>query len=177
MPRYVDSTLLALALSIFIAPPVHAGPEGPRLGKPLPAEELKNLDIHVFPDGSGLPEGSGDAFEGEKLYENLCATCHGPRGTGGSAGDLVGRSPLNGPHPDQSVGNFWPYATTVFDFIRRSMPLNAPRSLTDAQVYALTAYILALNGIIEKGMRLDKTSLPSIRMPNRDGFIPLWPNP
>jgi cytochrome c len=164
--------LLCLALAGFTS---QAGPEGPRLGKTLTPAEMESEAIHVFPDGTGLPEGSGDSVTGEKLYQSLCASCHGPAGTGGSAGELVGKSPLNGPHPDQSIGNYWPYATTIFDFIRRSMPLNAPRSLSADQTYAITAYLLEINGIITKGTTVNRSTLPSVRMPNRDGFISLWP--
>lgn len=175
MPKRPASFALAVILSVLVTTTLHAAAEGPRLGKPLTPEALAGLDIHVFPDGSGLPDGEGDAVDGAKLYEGLCASCHGPRGTGGSASELVGRSPLNGPHPDQSVGNYWPYATTLFDFIRRTMPLNAPRSLTDSQTYALTAYLLEINGIVAPGTRLNKGNMSAIRMPNRDGFISLWP--
>lgn len=170
--------LLMLALISLVLGPfeiVSAAPEGPHLGKALAAADLDGLDIHVFPDGTGLPEGRGNTDTGAQLYHSLCANCHGPHGTGGSAGELVGRSALNGPHPDQSVGNYWPYATTLFDFIRRSMPLNAPRSLSPDQIYAITAYILEINGLLAKGAVLDQKSLPAIQMPNRDGFIRLWP--
>lgn len=175
MPNRPTSFAIAVILSSFFATAPQAATEGPKLGKPLAPETLVGLDIHVFPDGSGLPDGEGDTVGGAKLYEGLCASCHGLRGTGGSASELVGRSPLNGPHPDQSVGNYWPYATTLFDFIRRSMPLNAPRSLTDSQTYALTAYLLEINGLVDPGTRLNKSNLSAIRMPNRDGFISLWP--
>lgn len=175
MPSAFHLTVAWMSLTLCLSGTVSAAPEGPHLGKPLTSTDLEGLDIHVFPDGTGLPEGSGNSETGARLYEGLCATCHGPQGMGGSAGELVGRSPLNGPHPDQSVGNYWPYATTLFDFIRRSMPLNAPRSLSADQVYALTAYILEINGLIAKGTVLDKKTLPAIQMPNRDGFIRLWP--
>ena len=175
MPRFFPA-LTALTVLSFCLPLITvAAPEGPRLGKALTSADLDSLDIHVFPDGTGLPEGSGNSETGARLYQSLCATCHGPQGTGGSAGELVGRSPLNGPHPDQSIGNYWPYATTLYDFIRRSMPLNAPRSLSADQVYALTAYLLEINGLFSRDAVLDKKSLPNIQMPNRDGFIRLWP--
>lgn len=175
MPKPFHIIAAWLALTLCLSGTVAAAPEGPRLGKPLAPTDLEGLDIHVFPDGTGLPEGNGSTETGARLYEGLCAACHGHAGMGGSAGELVGRSPLNGPHPDQSVGNYWPYATTLFDFIRRSMPLNAPRSLSADQVYALTAYILEINGVIAQGAILDKKTLPAIQMPNRDGFIRLWP--
>ncbi len=175
MPRFISLPAILIILSVSLPATGVAAPEGPHLGKALTAADLDGLDIHVFPDGTGLPEGRGNPEMGAQLYQGLCAACHGPNGTGGSAGELVGRSPLNGPHPDQSVGNYWPYATTLYDFIRRSMPLNAPRSLSTDQVYALTAYILEINGLLAKGAVLDKKTLPAIQMPNRDGFIRLWP--
>jgi mono/diheme cytochrome c family protein len=148
---------------------------GPDLGQALSPEAIAAVDTTVFPDGQGLPGGRGTAREGQQVYADHCASCHGPRGSGGSAGELAGRSPLSGAHPDQTVGNYWPYATTVFDFIRRAMPMNAPRSLSDDNVYAVTAYLLYLNGIIEENAEINAKSLPAIQMPNREGFISLWP--
>ena len=98
------------------------------------------------------------------------------KGSGGSAKELAGGAPLNGPHPDQTVGNYWPYATTLFDFVRRSMPLHAPRSLSDDQVYAVTAYVLHINGLIGEDVEMNARTLPDVRMPNRDGFIRIWPD-
>lgn len=161
---------------IALTATVVAAPEGPRLGKPLKAADIAAMDINVFPDGSGLPPGKGTALEGKAIYDAQCAACHGPKGSGGSAGELAGGSALNGPHPDQTVGNYWPYATTVFDFVRRSMPLNAPRSLSDDQVYAVTAYLLYLNGLIGETAELNAKTLPEVRMPNREGFVRIWPD-
>lgn len=149
--------------------------EGPRLGQALTPNEAAATSIHVFPDGKGLPPGSGNAKDGKKLYEEKCASCHGQNGIGGSAEELQGRSPLSGEHPDKTIGNYWPYATTVFDYIRRAMPINAPRSLDNDQVYALTAYLLFINGIISESAEINAQTLPSVRMPNRDGFIRMWP--
>jgi len=167
--------LSALILSMLILPLAHAAPEGPKLGQPLSAQELTGLDIHVFPDGNGLPPGRGTAREGKAIYNAQCAGCHGIKGSGGSAGELAGGSALNSAHPDQTIGNYWPFATTIFDFVRRSMPLNAPRSLSDDQVYAVTAYLLQINGLLDEDAVLDPKSLPAIRMPNREGFIRIWP--
>lgn len=154
-----------------------AAPEGPRLGRPATPAEIAAADINVFPDGGGLPSGQGTAQEGQPIYDAQCASCHGPRGTGGSAGELAGGSPLTGPHPDKTIGTYWPYATTVFDFVRRSMPLNAPRSLSDDQVYAVTAYLLHINGIIGEQAEMNARTLPEVRMPNREGFVRVWPEP
>lgn len=166
----------ALLVAAAVIQTTQAAPEGPKLGKPLTAQELAGLDINVFPDGSGLPSGKGTAVEGKAVYDAQCAACHGLKGTGGSAGELAGGSALNGPHPDQTVGNYWPYATTIFDFTRRSMPLNAPRRLSDDQVYAVTAYLLHINGIIDAGAEMNARTLPEIRMPNREGFTRIWPS-
>ena len=171
-PLPVTALLGWLALTATVA----AAPEGPKLGKPLNAAEIAAMDINVFPDGSGLPPGKGMALEGKAIYDAQCAACHGPKGSGGSAGELAGGSALNGPHPDQTVGNYWPYATTVFDFVRRSMPLNAPRSLSDDQVYAVTAYLLHINGLIGETAELNAKTLPEVRMPNREGFVRIWPD-
>lgn len=152
-----------------------AAPEGPKLGRPVSPEEIAAQDINVFPDGTGLPPGKGTAREGKALYDAKCASCHGPKGIGGSAGELAGGGSLTGPHPDRNIGTYWPYATTVFDFIRRSMPLDAPRSLNDDQVYAVTAYLLHINGIIDNRTEMNATSLPRVEMPNRHGFVQIWP--
>lgn len=173
--RRPAASLLAWCL-LTLPPAALAGPEGPRLGQALTADELTDMDSQVFPDGAGLPAGQGTAVEGKAIYEAQCAGCHGPRGTGGSAGELAGRSPLNGPHPDQTVGNYWPYATTIFDFVRRSMPLNAPRRLSNDQLYAISAYLLHINGIIDEKSEMNARTLPAIRMPNREGFTRIWPD-
>ncbi len=171
-PLAVPALLGWIALTATVA----AAPEGPKLGKPLNAADIAAMDINVFPDGSGLPPGKGTALEGKVIYDAQCAACHGAKGSGGSAGELAGGSALNGPHPDQTVGNYWPYATTVFDFVRRSMPLNAPRSLSDDQVYAVTAYLLHLNGLIGETAEMSAKTLPEVRMPNREGFVRIWPD-
>ena len=171
-PLAVTAVVGWIALTAAVA----AAPEGPKLGKPLSQADIAAMDINVFPDGSGLPSGKGTALEGKAIYDAQCAACHGPKGSGASAGELAGGSALDGPHPDQTVGNYWPYATTIFDFVRRSMPLNAPRSLSDETVYAVTAYLLYINGLIGETTEMNAKSLPEIRMPNREGFVRIWPN-
>ena len=147
-----------------------AAAELPRLGKPAAARALASRDTLVFPDGRGLPPGSGTVAEGRALFSRQCVACHGDAGRGGPGGELAGGNPdLTAPQPDKTIGSYWPHATTLFDFIRRSMPLNAPWSLRDDEVYALVAYLLDLNGI-GVGERLDATALAAVRMPNRDGF-------
>lgn len=148
---------------------------GPGLGKPASKAQVAAWDISIGPDGVGLPPGSGSLKAGAVIFEGQCAVCHGARGEGGKdlADALVGGSgSLATQHPVKTVGSFWPYATTLFDYIRRAMPIVAPMSLSNNDVYAVTAYILSLNGIIkEKNYVMDARKLKSIKMPNRDGFI------
>jgi len=142
------------------------------LGRPATADELSAVDISIMPDGTGLPPGRGNAKEGHVVYAQKCLACHGENGQGKPADRLAGGTgSLAGAAPVRTVGSYWPYATTLFDYIRRAMPLNAPMSLSDDDVYAVTAYLLALNGIIGNEQSLDATTLAAVRMPNRDGFI------
>lgn len=141
--------------------------------------EVAAFDTDVGLDGAGLPPGSGDAGSGARLYRVHCAACHGERGEGIAPNPpLVGREPLEGfpfgrdPDLVRTVGNYWPYATTLFDYIRRTMPLSAPGSLRDDEVYSLTAYLLAANEVIPAGARLDSAALVAVRMPARDRFVP-----
>ena len=125
----------------------------------------------MYPDGRGLPPGRGSAAQGRSIYRGRCAKCHGPDGEGGSGGNLVGRGSLKDSDPDQTVGNYWPYATTLFDFIARAMPMDAPATLSNDEIYAVSAYLLFLNQIVGLDDPLDAETLPRIRMPNRDGFV------
>ncbi|MGX2038901.1 c-type cytochrome [Methylocaldum sp. MU1018] len=169
-PRRWAPALLLFGVSAALA----AAPEGHRLGRPATPEDIAGQDITVFPDGSGLPPGRGSALEGKAIYDSACASCHGPKGLGGSAGELAGGGSLTGPHPDKNIGTYWPYATTLFDFIRRSMPLDAPRRLNENQVYAATAYLLHINGIIGERAEMNADTLPRVAMPNREGFVRIW---
>ncbi|MEA9601390.1 cytochrome c [Polynucleobacter sp. MG-28-Ekke-A2] len=148
-----------------------AGPVG--LGRPISENQIRAWDIDIDPSGSGLPPGSGTAIIGEKLYQQQCASCHGDQGQGGPANRLVGGGALNTDKPVKTVGSFWPYSTTIFDYVKRAMPHQSPQSLTDDQVYAATAYILYLNKIIAKDAVMDAKTLPLVKMPNKDGFIPV----
>jgi cytochrome c len=130
-----------------------------------------------LPDGRGLPEGSGTVLQGEKVYKETCVACHGANLEGGigdrligGRGTLVNNDPAKA--PVKTVESYWPYATTLFDYIKRSMPFNAPGSLTDDQVYAVSAYILSKGNIIAADAVMDQTTLPKVEMPNRDGFTP-----
>jgi S-disulfanyl-L-cysteine oxidoreductase SoxD len=153
--------------------------DAPRFGQPVTEADVVPWDISIAPDGKGLPPGSGTAAQGAEVYaKHGCAACHGDKGAGGSAGPLVGGGPLNTSdrEPQKLIGNYWPYATTIFDFIRRAMPWQAPKTLTDDEVYAVTAYILALNKIIGENDVINADSLPKVRMPNRDGFVSRYPD-
>lgn len=148
----------------------------PRLGRPATTAELQALDLSIGPDGAGLPPGRGTVAQGRTLYSEHCQSCHNERGTGQPADRLTGGiGTLATPAPVRTVASFWPYATTLFDYIRRAMPLQAPQSLRDDEVYALVAYLLSIDGIVPETAVLDAVSVAAIRMPNRDGFVP-WPN-
>ena len=146
--------------------------KGPGLGQPASAAEIAAIDIVIPPSGAGLPGGSGDARAGAKVYAAKCESCHGPKGAGKPADPLVGgKGTLASANPVRTVGSYWPYATTLFDYTRRAMPVTAPRTLTDDEVYAVTAYVLHLNGIIGETDPMNAQTLPAVKMPNRDGFI------
>jgi len=162
--------LLALGASTAIA-------AGPNLGKPLTAAEIAAWDISIQPDGAGLPPGSGTPAQGARIYSEKCANCHGESGKGGTSSALVGGAPLtSGIETTKTIANFWGYSTTVFDFIRRAMPWQQPRTLSNDEVYALTAYILSLNKLIGEKDTMNAETLPKVKMPNRDGFIIRFPD-
>ncbi len=143
-------------------------------GQPATPGEIAGANIDILPDGTGLPPGQGSVGQGAALYASTCAACHGERGEkplDATMRLVGGAGTLATPKAVQTVGSYWPYATTLFDYIRRAMPFPAPRSLSPDQVYAVTAYVLRLNGVVPDGTVLDAASLPRVRMPNRDGFI------
>jgi len=148
--------------------------EGPKLGQAVSPADIAAWDISIAPDGIGLPPGQGTSAQGEAVYFSKCVACHGEKGMGKPNDVLVGGagSLAAGQTPVKTVGSYWPYATTLFDYIRRAMPYNEPKSLTANETYALSAYILALNGIVAASDVMDAQSLPKVKMPNRDGFIP-----
>ncbi len=147
--------------------------QSPNLGKVASPEEIASWDVSIGPDGANLPPGSGTPQQGEQIYLAKCLACHGERGSGKPNDQLAGgQGSLEPGHaPVKTVGSFWPYATTLFDYVRRAMPLNEPKSLRDEEVYAVVAYILRLNGVIGENDTIDAQTLPAIRMPNRDGFV------
>ena len=161
-------------------------PESFGFGRAATPEEIAAWDIDVMPDGTGLPDGEGTAASGAPIYARQCAVCHGQAGEGGVADRLVGYEPEStppfgpryeawrgdGPDVPYSVGNYWPYATTLYDYIHRAMPTNAPGTLEPDQVYGLVAWILAENSIIAADAVMNATTLPAVEMPARDIFVP-----
>lgn len=148
------------------------------IGAAASPAQLAAWNIDVQPDGRNLPAGSGSVAQGRTLYAQACASCHGQQGEGKPMDRLVGgKGSLDTSAPVKTVGSYWPYATSVYDYIHRAMPFNAPGTLTPEQAYAATAYLLYMNGIVPENAVLDARTLPSIRMPNRDGFTEPDPRP
>jgi S-disulfanyl-L-cysteine oxidoreductase SoxD len=174
LPR---ASLAGLAVILASALPAVAADNttpSPHFGHKVSEADLAFWDRSIQPDGRNLPKGSGSAREGKKVFEERCATCHGADGNSspfhlpaltGGVGSLATA------HPRMTTGSFWPYATTVFDYVRRAMPYDAPKSLSASEVYAVTAYLLNQSGIITEDKVLNEKTLPKVKMPNRDGFI------
>ena len=147
------------------------------IGRPATTEEIRKLDIDVMPDGRGLPPGKGTVAEGAAVYAAKCASCHGKNGEGASAERLVAMDSgknfdfATNPKLVKAVGNYWPYATTLYDYTYRAMPFMQPGTLTPDETYAVTAYILALNKVIPEDAVLDAKTLPAVKMPARDRFV------
>ena len=162
-------TLLSLAFAAFASTVAFA--QG--FGTPISEKEIAAWDISIMPDGSGLPPGSGTPEQGAQIYAAKCALCHGPEARGGTNAALVGGAPLTtGIDTPKTIANFWPYATTLFDYINRAMPFAAPGTLPADDVYAVVAYLLAENGVIERSAVMNRRTLPQVRMPARDRFVP-----
>jgi cytochrome c len=160
--------LASIAMSSYLA----SSQETVRLGTPISEDQLENFDLVAPPDGSGFPTGSGTARQGKAVYDAKCAACHAPNGEGTSGNTIiVGGDMHSEQNPLRTAGSFWPYASTIFDYVRRAMPTNAPKSLSNTEVYQVTAYVLFLNGIIDEDMVLNSETLQSVEMPNADGFI------
>jgi mono/diheme cytochrome c family protein len=156
--------------------PVVAGTFG--FGRPATADEVKKIDIDVRPDGVGLPAGSGTAAQGRQVFAQKCAVCHGASGEGTVTGPrLIDATPFKTGVTPATVGNYWPYATTVFDYINRAMPFDKPGSLTADEVYALTAFLLSENKVIAEADAMTAQSLPGVKMPNAAGFTSPDPRP
>ncbi|TKB80916.1 MAG: cytochrome c [Nitrospira sp.] len=143
------------------------------LGRAASETEIQAWNIDVSPTGEGLPSGSGTVKQGALIFAAKCSMCHGATGTEGPKDRLVGgRDTLRTAKPVKTIGSYWPYATTLFDYIRRAMPFPAPQSLTSDEVYAVTAWLLFQNGIVSEETVIDARALPQVQMPNREGFIP-----
>ena len=171
-----DRAILAAAL-LLASTIAAAWAETPNLGKPIDEGAIANWDISILPDGTGLPKGSGTPAQGAAIFAEKCTACHGDNGKGGQAAALVSDQKIAGISASQkTIRNFWPYSTTIFDFIRRAMPFQMPRSLGDDEVYALTAYILAENKLIGANDVMDAQTLPKVKMPNHDNFIIRFPD-
>jgi cytochrome c len=174
------STLKALCALAWVAAlgSATALAETPRLGKPVSEAEVAAWDISIMPDGTGLPPGNGTAVQGARVYAEKCSACHGDNGrnpAAAGAGPMVS-GPIAGIDGPKTIGSFYGYSTIVFDFVRRAMPFNMPRTLTNDEVYALTAYLLAINKIIGENDVMNAETLPKVKMPNRDNFIIRFPD-
>ena len=162
----------------FCLLPLVCAAQGPNLGRPLTPEEIRKVDITVMPDGRGLPPGSGSVAAGAVVYDKYCLVCHGPQGSGKPQDQLTGGvGTLASGKPVKTAASYWLSATTVFDYIRRAMPIQSPQSLTNDEVYAVTAYLLSIDAIVPADAVLDAKSLPRVKMPNRDGFVRWHPKP
>jgi cytochrome c len=167
-----ERLLVSAALSIAAATTALA--QAPQFGQPIAPADIAPWDIEITPSGAGLPPGRGTVAQGEAVYAAKCQVCHGEKGAGQPNDRLVGgQGTLEaGKAPVKTIGSYWPYATTLFDYVRRAMPWTAPKSLSNDEVYAVSAYLLNLNGIIGPNDVMDAQSLPKVQMPNKDGFIP-----
>jgi cytochrome c len=173
-------------LAVVVVSAAQGQPDRLGLGEPAPRELIAALDVDVRPDGTGLPPGNGTAAAGAGVYARQCAACHGPKGEGGIADRLIGPDPKGiapfGPayekwregRPDVpfTIGNYWPYATTLFDYILRTMPTTAPGTLSADEIYSVVAWLLAENGIIAADATMNAQTLPKVMMPARGRFVP-----
>lgn len=170
--------IILFNITLLISSSAFADASYQKLG--MPADDITALpqwNISISPDGTGLPTGSGTAAMGAEIFAEKCAACHGPAGIGGAAEPLVGEvGSLTDDYPEKTVNSYWPYATTLFDYIRRAMPIGQPFSLSADEVYALSAYILAQDAIIPSDAEMNAKTLPAVVMPNRDGFVSQYPD-
>ncbi|MBX9739114.1 MAG: cytochrome c [Beijerinckiaceae bacterium] len=166
------NVLLVAALAALAAPAI-AQTKATGLGRPALPEEIAAWDIDVRPDGAGLPPGRGSVKLGEEIYLERCASCHGEFGEGAGRYPVLagGAGTLNKENPDKTVGSFWPYASTVFDYVRRAMPFGNAQSLTPDETYALTAYILNMNDLVKEDFELSKENFASVKLPNVGNFF------
>ena len=178
--RRLLSLLVAIAATYSISAIAQSKPQDTQplgIGRSATPDEIAKIDIDVRPDGKGLPDGKGTAAEGSKVYAAKCQSCHGANGQGGSADRLVDRESgknwdfATNPKLVKTVGNYWPYATTLYDYTYRAMPFMQPGTRTPDETYSLVAYILALNKIVPDDAMMDKTTLPKVQMPSKDRFV------
>ncbi|GJD92761.1 MULTISPECIES: c-type cytochrome [Methylobacterium] len=163
---------LAVAFLVFGIRGAAHGADHFGIGRPATEAEIAAWNIDIDRDGRKLPPGSGSVAHGRAVFEAQCASCHGSGGEGGTGERLAGGlGTLASAKPVKTVGSFWPYAPTLFDYIRRAMPMNAPQSLSDDDVYAVSGYVLHLNGLAPEDAVFDARSLSAVQMPNRDGFV------
>jgi cytochrome c len=171
MSKHLFGSALAVSALLTVSFSI-AQDNSPALGIEVTQSQIESFDLIIGPNGEGLPVGNGSAAQGERVFQARCQSCHGADGEGLSgATTLVGGSMQSEGPPLRTVGSYWPHATTVYDFIRRAMPADAPKSLTDTEVYQVTAYVLFLNGIVDRNEVLDQDNLADVRMPNADGFV------
>jgi cytochrome c len=182
MGMSIKAVSIALGLlvggSLTLAAQQTSGPQTFGFGRRATEAEIAKVDIDVRPDGKGLPSGRGTSADGAPVYAARCASCHGKTGKEGPNDVLVGRLPGDAfpfgrdPKAPKTIGSYWPYATTLFDYLRRAMPADAPGSLTNDEVYGLTAYLLHLNDLVPADAVIDQASLQKVVMPARDRFVP-----
>lgn len=171
-PAVAVVAALTLGACALQGPVQQSSTPGPALGRAATADEVKAWSISIPPSGAGLPTGSGSVQQGAAVYAAKCLACHGDKGTGKPADALVGgKGTLAAADAVRTVGSYWPHATTLFDYVRRAMPTSAPMSLTNDEVYAVTAYVLNLNGIVGADAVMNAQTLPQVSMPNRGGLI------
>ena len=164
---------LALAVAVWSGAAAQSRSAPYDIGRTATTDEIRNWGVNIGPNGEGLPAGGATAAEGRRAYQRRCARCHGPTGTEGPDDALVGgRGTLSSDSPRKTVGSYWPYATTLWDYVNRAMPFDEPGSLNADEVYGSVAYVLFLNEIIGEHDRIDASSVPRVRMPNRSGFVP-----
>ena len=176
------ASALVLVLAGFLSAVAFAAAQAPAaplgIGRPASPDEIRALDIDAAPDGHGLPEGRGTVAEGATAYAAKCASCHGAKGEGGTAERLVGLNDggnfafATNARLVRTVGSYWPYATTLYDYTFRAMPFPQPGTLTPGETYGLVAYILFLNGLVPETAAMDRASLPKVTMPAKDHFVP-----
>jgi len=169
----LNFSTLVLLLTVFFCTYVTADDDTP--GRALTPEEINYLNVHVFPDGHGLPGGQGTVKDGQTLYAQNCAVCHGSDGEGASSVELIGdRTLLTTQYPDKGIAVVWPFAPTLYEYINRAMPPDSPGSFSSTQLYSIVGYVLYLNELLSADATVNKTVLSEIVMPNKDGFIDAW---